>query len=193
MKAPKRPRPSPTAAFDAALATLDRAPIVIRGSRTKAVLLLSACLFFAALGCYAIVRGAEDGLDAGIPAAGIFGLGVLVAAIHVARPSVMTIGPEDVTVQTILRTWSVRFDQVDTFFVYRTRIMGPTSGLSGVEMTAFKWNAGESPAHRPLKLGRLLGADGGFGPGWPLSAKQLADLLNAARAQAVDEAPVPSP
>jgi hypothetical protein len=149
-----------------------------------------ACLTFVGLGGVAIAKGDDDVLSMGVPAALIFGLGILVALIQIARPSVMTITAEGVSVRTILKTWSVRWVEVGDFFVFQTRGINQSTGLtfSGTEMAAFNW---AGAPERPARRGRLLraaGADGGLGPGWPLSARQMADLLNAARARALEAA-----
>lgn len=173
-------------AFADKLAALDREPIVVLGSRGKAVLLFAACLTFVVLGLVAMAKGEDDILAVGLPAALIFGLGMIVAGVQIARPSIMTLTGDGVTVRTIFRTWAVRWDQVDPFFVYRAPAAGPQTGVTAPDMAAFTWRDPPVTARRWLKLGRA-GIDGGFGAGWQLSARQLVDLLNAAQARAVGD------
>ncbi|WP_158810893.1 hypothetical protein, partial [Beijerinckia sp. L45] len=123
-------RVAPPSAFADRLASLGSAPIVVTGSRGKAVLLLVSCLTFVVLGLVAIAKGEDDILAIGLPAALIFGLGMLVAAVQIARPSVMTLTLDGVTVRTIFRSWEVRWDQVDRFFVDRAPAAGPQTGLT---------------------------------------------------------------
>jgi hypothetical protein len=182
-------RVPPPAAFADKLARLDQQPIVVAGSRRKAALLLVACLTFMVLGVVAIAKGEDDVLAVGLPAALIFGLGVIVAGVQIARPSVMTFTMDGVTVRTIFRTWEVRWAQVDRFFVYRARAVGPHTGVTAPDMAAFTWRDPPRTARRWLTLGRASGLDGAFGAGWQLSARQLTDLLNAAQARSLGEAP----
>ena len=180
------------------LAALHREPIVIRGSRGRPALLLAACLVFVALGAVALARGEDGGLSAGLPAALVFGAGAAFAGMQIARPAVMTIDLEGVTVATLVRTWSIRWSEVRSFSVYRMRAAtspnwsGPNwsrPGWSSPEVAAFA-RIDAAPAGRFPRFGRDAGIDGGFGPGWPLSGRQLTDLLNAARAIALADHPL---
>ena len=180
-------RRTPPPAYADKLARLDREPIVVMGSRGKAVLLLVSCLTFVVLGVVAIAKGEDDMMAVGLPAALVFGLGMAVAAVQLARPAMMTLTMDGVTVRTILRTWDVRWDQVDRFFVYRAPAAGPQTGITAPDMAAFTWRDPPVTARRWLTLGRAAVYDGGFGAGWQLSARQLVDLLNAAQARALQD------
>ena len=181
-------RSKPTAAlpFADGLATLDREPIVIPGSRGKAVMLLVACVGFVMLGLVAIVKGEDDVLSMGLPAALIFGLGGSIAILQIVRPPVMTLTMDGVSVQTIFKTWSVRWDQVEEFFVYKARNVNQAAGyaMGTTEMAAFNWTAPVAAGKHGLLSGKKA-ADGGFGPGWTVSAADLVSLLNAAKTRAL--------
>jgi hypothetical protein len=179
-------RLAPPSAFADQLARLEQQPIVVTGSRGKAVLLFASCLTFVILGVVAIAKGEDDVLAVGLPAALIFGLGMAVAAVQIARPSIMTLTTDGVTVRTIVRSWDVRWDQVERFFVYRARAVGPQTGITAPDMAAFTWREPPVTARRWVKIGRAAGLDGAFGAGWQLSERQLADLLNAAQARALE-------
>ncbi len=182
-----RQKPTP---FADELARLDEAPIVFTGSRTRAILLLAACLAFIALGLFALVKGENDLLATAIPTALLFGLGMAIAAAQIARPAVMTIAADGVHVRTIFRTWRVAWDEVGAFFVYRMRAAGPNVAQAP-DVAAFAWRDPPQSGWRRIKMLRATGCDGTFGGGWPLPAPALVDLLNAARDRALrnDAAP----
>ncbi len=172
----------PPSAFAAGIATLNEVPIVVVGSRTRAALLFAACAAFIALGLVAIAKGEDDVLAAAVPTALIFGLGMAVAAVQIARPAVLTITADSVHVRTIFRSWSLAWDEVGAFFVHRMRAPGPGTARA-LDVAAFVWR--DPPAAGWRRLFRRAGCDGTFGSGWPLSAHALADLLNAAREHAL--------
>ena len=167
------------AAYVDGIATLEQRPIILTGSRTRAVLLFAACAAFIALGLFAIVRGEEDVRAVAAPTALLFALGMALAGAQIARPSVMTIAADGVTVRAIFRTWRIAWDQVDAFFVHRIRAAGPAAQMPDV--AAFRWRGGAAQAGGRSGLFRVKGCDGTFGAGWPLSASALTGLLNAAR------------
>ncbi len=167
------------AAFAQRIAALDRAPIVLAGSRKRAVFLFAACAAFIALGLFAVLRGEEDVLAVAAPTALLFGLGMALACAQIARPSVMTIAADGVEVRALFRTSRIAWDEVDAFFVHRIRAAGPAAQMPDV--AAFKWREGAVQAGGRSGLFRVKGCDGTFGAGWPLSAPALTGLLNAAR------------
>lgn len=168
-------------------------PVVIRGSRIKAMVLLSACLGFTLLGTVAIFKGEDDILAMGKPAALIFGIGALLAIVQIGRPPVMTLTMEGVGVQTIFKSWFLRWDQVEDFFVYKPPAVKNATGvmMGAGEMAAFNWTAPAAAEKRGVFSGKK-GADGGFGPGWSLSAADLVSVLKAAKARAEDPASPPA-
>jgi hypothetical protein len=174
------------------IATLGSKPVVIKGSRIKAIVLLAACLGFTLLGAVAIVKGEDDILAMGKPAALIFGIGALLAIIQISRPPVMTLTIEGVGVQTIFKRWFLRWDQVEDFFVYRPPSIKNSTGamMAAGEMAAFNWTAPVAAEKRGVFSGKK-GADGGFGPGWSLSAADLVSVLRAAKARASEDGAKP--
>ena len=186
----RRPRRATVASATLdALAALDRAPIVLTASRTRAVLLLAACAGFIALGLAAVARGEEDVRAAAVPTALLFGFGMLVAGVQIARPAVMTISAGGVHVRSLLRSWGVAWDEVGAFFVYRVRVPGP-GAAQAPDVAAFHWRDPPTAGWRRFRLFRASGCDGTFGTGWRMSAPALADLLNAARDRWLEAEPL---
>lgn len=170
------------------IANLDREPVVILGSRAKAVMLLIGCTTFVLLGLVAIIKGEDDLLTMGLPAALIFGLGALIALLQITRPPVMTLDMEGVRVKTIFKTWTIRWDQVEEFFVYKSKHVNQAAGyaMGTTEMAAFNWTAPVAAQKRKVLSGKRA-ADGGFGPGWSLAANDLVSVLNSAKARALED------
>jgi hypothetical protein len=183
---PSRPRP-----FVDKLATLDTTPIVIRARRTRALLLMAVCVVFVLFGLYAITRGSRAELSIGWPTLVLFALGAAIAGVLAARPPIMTISRDGIEMQTIFRTWSLGWGEVQGFMVHRMRVSGPTSVWTTADMAAYTRHDAPPPT-RFAWLRRPHDIHGGFGPGWPLSARQLVELLNAARTTALQDG-VPPP
>lgn len=184
----KRPASIPAGYADK-IERLDEAPIVIGASRARAILLFVGCLTFVLLGLAAVFRGEEDVMAVALPSALVFGLGMLIAGLQIARPPTLTITREGVTVKTMFRTWSVDFVHVESFFVHRRPTAGVAAGFGTSDMAAFHWIDTDRKPRR-FSFGLTPGIDGGFGPGWSLSPRHLADLLNAARRKATGEEPL---
>ncbi|HUJ03458.1 MAG TPA: hypothetical protein VLW75_07480 [Rhizomicrobium sp.] len=151
---------------------LDRSPVVIRSSRVKMLLAFIACSVFAAIG--ADMTSNESMSRAGYVIAGIFGLGMLFAVFAFVRPAWLELSPKGLRFFTRRKIECYSWDDFHVFRIYAPGtfsrhvgyILAPQS-LRNTKATAI--------------VRRMFGIDGGFGGGWTIGARDLANLLIRAK------------
>ncbi|HEY4029017.1 MAG TPA: DUF805 domain-containing protein [Caulobacteraceae bacterium] len=152
--------------------SLDRPPIVVRGSRGRGLWLLLGSAVFVAGGFLIVARGGPSGT--GILSIVFFGLcGVVGVALLIAPPR-LEIGPSGIVQQVLWRTRRYGWSEVYNF---RPVVIGLTNAAVGFDYLAGRQGRGG--------LGQLntaiAGAQGTLQPGLELPPARLADLLNEAR------------
>ena len=153
--------------------SLEQPPIVIRGSRARALVLTLICAGFVAIGA-AYVSGPK-GSD---PAMGFvmvfFGLGLPVALWMLVAPSRLEIGPTGIAESVLWRTTRMSWDEVYNF---RPVAMGLSNRFIGFDYLVPPRKGG---GLRRLNAA-LVGAQGALQAGWEIDSQAVANLLNQAR------------
>jgi hypothetical protein len=150
--------------------SLDQPPIVIRGDRGKAILLLMIGVLLVAAGVWMISTDSDAGW--GYVCAVFFGLGVFVAAWRIVSPGRLEISADGFRWTVTGRTRAIRWADVTRFEVVQirsTRFVG--------------WNY--APGYKARQLLRnvasaLSGVEGSMPNGWEIAVPQLVKLLNEA-------------
>jgi uncharacterized membrane protein YhaH (DUF805 family) len=152
--------------------SLDQPPIVVRGSRARAIWLVIGSAIFVAIGVFlwsptqsAVMRWS---------CIGFFGLcGALGLAILIV-PSRLEVGPSGLTQTVLWRTG--RFTWTDVYN-FRPAIIGLTNKTVGFDYLTPR---PRRTALKSLNAG-LAGVQGSLQPGWEVAPEALASLLNEAR------------
>jgi hypothetical protein len=158
--------------------SLDDPPIMIRSSRWKAALFLLIATGFVAISIWMLSDPKANRWMAWL---GIifFGFGIPVFGLRVIRPDVLMLAPDGITWRSVFRTARWRWTELQNFHPY-----SPTGGASkhvGFELT--NSTQGRDGGLRGAARALTGGVEGSLGDGWELSASELADLLNRARAR----------
>src|SRR6202034_3880068 len=104
-----------------------------------------------------------------------FGLGVVYYAWLFLSPNVLTLSPAGLILQTRWRNARWSWDQVSHFCALRVHIASSYIGFDLSEQSS-------EPVSFTQYFVRYAGANDSLGGGWEIGARQLADLLNSARA-----------
>ena len=152
----------------------------IKSSRLKFLGYLAGSLTFVGLIVWMFNEGVDDtrrtwfwfGLL-------FFGLCSIVFLGMIIRPMSLLLDGEGFTLSggLIRSPKKVRWKDIGEFYVYRV----PRSGT----MVGYNFRPGARPESVMLELNRKLGAEAALPSGWPMSAEQMVDELNAFRAQAL--------
>ncbi len=152
--------------------SLDQPPVVVQGSRTRAIWLLIASAVFVSAGLFlwtpdaaAIMRLFSIGF---FSLCGLVGLGMLIT------PARLVIGPSGLT-QTVLWRTS-RFAWTD-IYNFRSVSLSLTNKAVGFDYLALR---PKRAALRRLNFA-FAGVQGSLQPGWEIDPETLANLLNEAR------------
>jgi hypothetical protein len=152
---------------------LEQPPIIIYSSAQKSLALMVGCGLAAAM-CWfdlslsASATRAASGLVA-------FGLGMVYCAWLFLSPNVLTLSPAGLILQTRWRNARWSWDQVSHFRALRVHIASSYIGFDLAEQSS-------EPVSFTQYYVRYAGANDSLGGGWEIGARQLADLLNSARA-----------
>jgi hypothetical protein len=157
-------------------------PVTITSSRRKLVLLLAAALLFVATATLLPThRNDVWRLFAG----SFFGLAAVVFVALLIRPHRLTLDSHGVTVSggLVPREWSIAWADVDHF-----------EPMGGTDMVGFTYRNGAGGASPLRKVNRKISnVDGAIPGSWPMSAAQMAALLEDYRTRAVTNgAPAPA-
>jgi hypothetical protein len=155
--------------------SLNNPPIVVRGDRGKAAVLLLGCALFVAGGMWMALDRGRDGGWGGYLCAGVFSLGVFVGAWQLVFPNWLEISPAGFSTTTLGRTHVTRWADVAEFGILRIgreRMVGLNyapgyAARAGLRRTAIA----------------LSGMEGSLGGGWEIAAPKLLELLNQAKAR----------
>jgi len=150
--------------------SLGQPPIIIRSSRMTAALMLLIDVGFVAIGVM-MARDPEESAIIAYLIAGFFALGIPIFVWRVIRPDTMTLTKDGITWQGMFKTDHWPWTEVQDFRAYK-----PASRTIAKHV-GFDFTDGNDPATT-----KWMGVGGSFGTGWELSAVDLADLLNKARA-----------
>ena len=157
-------------------------PVTITSSRRKLALLLFGALVFVAIAIFLPAQG-NDGwrLFAGV----FFGLAAVVFAALLIRPQRLTLDSRGLTVSGGLapKAWSVAWADLDHF-----------EPMAGTDLVGFTYRVGAGGASSLGKLNRKISnVDGAIPGSWPMSAAEMAVLLEDYRAKALTNgAPAPA-
>jgi len=155
---------------------LDQPPVVIRSSQRTSWWLLIASVVFVAGGVL-MLRDPTQNPIVGYLAIIFFGAGIPIFAWRLIRPEVLTVSPDGLTWRSAFRTMHFRWDAVQRFRAY-----SPTGTIS--KHVGFDFTDSQTQSKGLRQTAKALtGVEGALGSGWELSAADLADLLNAARAR----------
>jgi Bacterial PH domain len=156
--------------------SLDRPPIVIYSSRSKAMLLLLTSFALVAAAVFTVHSPNANHLI-GYLGVGFFGLGIPIFGWSVMRPDRLVLSPEGITRHTLFGSRHLKWQDVHAFRPYT-----PRSQMT-VQMLGFDFVDSSDRSRTLTKIARWLsGVDGGFGTHWEMQLPDLADLLNRARA-----------
>ena len=170
--------------------SLEQPPIVIRGSRGRALMVTLICAGFVAIGA-AYVSGPK-GFDPTMGFAMIFfGLGLLVGLCMLVAPARLEIGPGGIAESVLWRTRRMSWNEAYNF---RPVAMGMSNKFIGFDYLVPPPKGG---GLRQLNAA-LVGAQGALQAGWEIDSVAVANLLNQARerwlhAPAAGFAPVTAP
>jgi uncharacterized membrane protein YhaH (DUF805 family) len=168
--------------------SIESPPIVVRGSRVRALLLLAGSLTFVLGGFYVVAR--SGGLAGLLPTI-FFSLTGAVALWMALAPPRLEIGPEGIAQRVLGRTHRLAWSDIHDF--------RPTSVGIAARAVGFDYLTAPSklvPLHRLSAA--ITGVDGMLQPGYELAPHRLADLLNHARerwiasGEGVDRVAVPA-
>jgi hypothetical protein len=142
----------------------------LRPKRSSAVWLLLGSSAFVAIGVW---MGSEEGWI-GYATAAFFGLCALVAAIQlIPGASSLRIDGDGLTCRSLFRSWTVRWDEIDRFFVVAIR----QGGFRVHELVGWDYVAGA--VRRGGRLSSALaGCEGACPDTYGMTASELADRLN---------------
>lgn len=162
--------------WGAAVAALDRSPVVLTAARRKTVRLALIGVAFTAVGAW---EAAQPGTWHGMPIAPIgwagvvFGaLGCAAAALFLVRPPSLTLSSSGFAMSSGLRTVAVAWDEVERFHLWAPSRARKT----------FVGYTRRGPARAGMEsMSRSLGADGAIPDQFDLSPAALLDLCEAAR------------
>jgi hypothetical protein len=160
--------------------SLTQPSIVIRSSQMTPLLMLLAAIPLVA-GSVLAARDPTHSPMMGYLGIALFGACIPLAVCRLVRPDVLTVAPDGITWRSLFRTISWRWDDVQNFRPY-----APTSRTIakhlGFDFTDSYRVHGEALRYTARAL---TGGEGSVGGGWELSAADLADLLNTARARRI--------
>jgi hypothetical protein len=155
------------------LGSLQSPPIIVRSSRRKWFLILCAAVFF-------VWAALLPDLPAVMKYLGLFffGAGIPIAVFKLIKPDTLEINPQGIEWRSSFQTQHYRWRDVANFRTYRPTSKTPNSHVGfdfAPEYTAKR--AARSVAKH------LAGVEGSLGGDWEISASELANMLNAGRAQ----------
>jgi hypothetical protein len=156
--------------------SLDAPPIVIRSSRGNSALMLAISAVFVAIGAF-MLRDPEQSAAISWLIIIVFAAGIPFFGWRLIRPDILTLSPDGVIWRGALRTVHWKWGDAQNFRPYSPA--GKTiSKHVGFDFTD---NARASRLRHATKA--MTGVEGSLGGGWELSAAELAELLNTARAR----------
>lgn len=151
--------------------SLDSPPIVVDGSRLRAILLAAGSLSFVLGGFYVIAR--SGGLAGLVPTL-FFSLTGVVALWMVLEPPRLEIGPDGIAQRVLGRTHRLAWSDIHDF--------RPASVGVGARAVGFDYLNERPKSGRLRRLtAAITGVEGMLQPGYELEPHRLADLLNHAR------------
>jgi uncharacterized membrane protein YhaH (DUF805 family) len=156
--------------------SLDSPPIVVDGSRVRAILLAAASLSFVLGGLYVV---AQSGGLAGLVPTLFFSLTGAVALWMVLEPPRLEIGPDGIAQRVLGRTHRLSWADIHDF--------RPASVGIGARAVGFDYLEERRKSGRLRRLSAAItGVEGMLQPGYELEPHRLADLLNHARERWID-------
>jgi Bacterial PH domain len=160
------------------LGSLDQPPIVIRSSRLYSALMLLIAAGFVAIGAF-MLRDPKESATTSYLIMIFFGAGIPLFAWQVIRPGVLTLSPDGVSWRSPFRTVHYQWSDIQTFRPYKPAAKSLSKHLGFDFTDSYRARRGG-----PYGLAKAMaGVEGSFGGGWELSAADLAELLNQARAR----------
>ena len=166
------------------IGSLDRPPIVLRSTRTKAVLTVIGGLAFVAFGVVLLRLGETGPLISGLACIGFFGFIAATGMVQAFRPATLIIEPRGVTHHGPFRTIAFRWRDIENIQVVEIK----RAKVVGFDLT----DAYQGPRELAGLSRQLTGVDTGLPGGWTIGPDALAGLLAAALARWLDaEALVP--
>ena len=166
--------------------SLDQPPIVIRSSRLYSALMLLIAAGFVAIGAF-MLRDPKESATISYLIMIFFGAGIPLFAWQLIRPGVLTLAPEGASWRSPFRTVHYQWNDLQNFRPYKPAGKSISKHL-GFDFTD-SYRAGHGGSYGLAKT--LTGVEGSFGGGWELSAADLAQLLNQARARWAKEHATP--
>lgn len=147
--------------------------VVLASDPRKAWRLLAISLAFVMFGAFIVANGNWRGWI-GIA---FFGLGIPISVgMLVPGLNNLTIGQAGVTVRTLNRKWTVRWDDVERFYVTR---------ISYTSMIGIRWSPGYTKQPTGRKFAKLIsGTEAAIPDTFEIRGQALADLLNERRTAA---------
>jgi uncharacterized membrane protein YhaH (DUF805 family) len=150
--------------------SLDSPPIVVEGSRVRAILLLAGSLAFVLGGLYVV---AQSGVLAGFVPTLFFSLTGAVALWMVLEPPWLEIGPDGIAQRVLGRTHRLSWADIHDF--------RPASVGIGARAVGFDYLKAPTSGRLRRLSAAITGVEGMLQPGYELEPHRLADLLNQAR------------
>jgi len=158
--------------------SLDAPPIVIGSSRIHSALMLVIAAGFVAIGAFMLCDPKESATISWLIII-FFGASIPLFAWQLICPSLLTLAPDGVTWRSPFRSAQWQWDDLQNFHAYKPT--GKTiSKHLGFDFTD-GYHARRGGPHSAAKA--MTGVEGSLGGGWELSADELAELLNTARAR----------
>jgi hypothetical protein len=158
--------------------SFDLPPLIIRSSPTTSALMLLIAIGFVAAGLF-ILRDPTQSRTVAYLCIAFFGAGIPLFAWRLIRPDTLLLAPDGITWHSIFRTHHYQWSDVQRFRPYAPSGKTITKHL-GFDFT----DSYQARGHQFRGAAKTLtGVEGSLGGGWELSAADLADLLNKARAR----------
>jgi hypothetical protein len=157
---------------------LDLPPVIISTSRATSARMLLIAVVFVAIGAFMLRDPHESRWFAWLMM-GFFGLGIPLFGWRLLRPDQLRLAPDGLTWRSALRTSRFRWDELGNFRAFSPGGMTESKHLGFDFTESYRGQGGG--ARRTAKA--MTGVEGAFGDGWELSAAELAELLNKARAK----------
>jgi len=155
---------------------LDTPPIIVRSSRLVSAMVLLICAAFLTLAILVLRDPAKDHAQA-VFAAAFSAIGIPLFVWRFVHPDRLTLSPDGITWHGVFRTRRWRWEDIQNFRPYKMR----SDSLSAYVAFDSKPSDRSGPIANAAKA--LKHVDGTLGNGWEMSAEELSDLLNRARAR----------
>ena len=152
--------------------TLDDPPIIIEQDKAKITSLLVTCVAFCLFFGLLAWSGTSRSVFWGYVAAAIFGVGALLLIVQLVRPGVLIVDRDGLTCRLLFNAVRYRWDDIASFVTHAPNAFS--------QRPAFV--LAESSKRHPISR-KLTGGLGTLGALWELSASEIVDILNDAKAR----------